>query len=246
MYVRLAFAVAAHLDPEILVVDEVLAVGDAEFQKKCLGKMDAVSREEGRTVLCVSHNMGLLSSLCSTAIWLDNGTLQGYGPTQDIVSAYSTKVIEAGAKIVDLTKSSRPPHLHDERVRVECLEWLADLPLSHGQPLKVRVGFRVNSPISELALGIHFVGSSGTRILSYNTDFLDMNWPNVVTGTYSAEMHLDSLPLQPDSYKIDISVRSGDAHILDIIAGFVSAEVVAGPTTPAFMAQKFAGVRLPS
>jgi lipopolysaccharide transport system ATP-binding protein len=73
MYVRLAFAVAAHLEPEILVVDEVLAVGDAEFQKKCLGKMDQVSRRDGRTVLFVSHNMGVLASLCPTAIWLDSG-----------------------------------------------------------------------------------------------------------------------------------------------------------------------------
>ena len=76
MYVRLAFAVAAHLEPEILVVDEVLAVGDAEFQKKCLGKMDEVSRREGRTVLFVSHNMGVISNLCSLAIWLDAGQVR--------------------------------------------------------------------------------------------------------------------------------------------------------------------------
>src|SRR5467141_4233045 len=69
MYVRLAFAVAAHLDPEILLVDEVLAVGDTEFQQKCLGKMDEVSRREGRTVLFVSHNMGIVTSLCPNAIW---------------------------------------------------------------------------------------------------------------------------------------------------------------------------------
>ena len=71
MYVQLAFAVAAHLEPEILVVDEVLAVGDAEFQKKCLGKIDEVSQRDGRTVLLVSHSMGTLSSLCRSAIWLD-------------------------------------------------------------------------------------------------------------------------------------------------------------------------------
>ena len=75
MYVRLAFAIAAHLEPEILVVDEVLAVGDAEFQKKCLGKMDEVSRREGRTVLLVSHNMGVVTSLCPLAIWLDHGSI---------------------------------------------------------------------------------------------------------------------------------------------------------------------------
>src|SRR6516165_6607429 len=79
MYVRLAFAVAAYLEPEILVIDEVLAVGDAEFQKKCLGKMDEVSRREGRTVLLVSHNMGVLASLCQNAVWLKNGRIAEAG-----------------------------------------------------------------------------------------------------------------------------------------------------------------------
>ena len=83
MYVRLAFAVAAHLEPEILIVDEVLAVGDAEFQKKCLGKMDEVSRRDGRTVLFVSHNMGVVTSLCPRVIWLDRGSVQAEGDTRD-------------------------------------------------------------------------------------------------------------------------------------------------------------------
>jgi len=87
MYVRLAFAVAAHLEPEILIVDEVLAVGDAEFQKKCLGKMKDVS-SEGRTVLFVSHNMAAVSELCQTSILLQNGTIQKKGITKDIISNY--------------------------------------------------------------------------------------------------------------------------------------------------------------
>jgi lipopolysaccharide transport system ATP-binding protein len=98
MYVRLAFAVAAHLEPEILVVDEVLAVGDAEFQKKCLGKMDEVSRRMGRTVLFVSHNMGALASLCQTAILLKNGRIVEAGPTDRIIQLYSN-VRSEGARI---------------------------------------------------------------------------------------------------------------------------------------------------
>lgn len=91
MYVRLAFAVAAHLEPEILIVDEVLAVGDAAFQKKCLGKMDDVAKNEGRTILFVSHNMTALKSLCSHAIWMKNGMLIQSGPAGDIVSNYLTE-----------------------------------------------------------------------------------------------------------------------------------------------------------
>ena len=87
MYVRLAFAVAAHLDPEILIVDEVLAVGDASFQKKCLGKIDDVTRG-GRTVLFVSHNLGMVTNLCERAILLDGGRIQMSGPAAEVVDYY--------------------------------------------------------------------------------------------------------------------------------------------------------------
>ncbi len=88
MYVRLAFAVAAHLEPEILIVDEVLAVGDAEFQKKCLGKMEDVSKNDGRTVLFVSHNVVVISQLCNKALLLTNGRNIGFGNTELIVNEY--------------------------------------------------------------------------------------------------------------------------------------------------------------
>jgi lipopolysaccharide transport system ATP-binding protein len=88
MYVRLAFAVAAHLEPDILIVDEVLAVGDAEFQKKCLGKMQEVTKKDGRTVLFVSHNMGAIRNLCSKVLWLEKGTLKMFGSTEKITSSY--------------------------------------------------------------------------------------------------------------------------------------------------------------
>ena len=88
MYVRLAFAVSAFLEPEILIVDEVLAVGDAEFQKKCLGRMEDVSRNDGRTILFVSHNLAAVANLCSTSIFMRNGTLHSQGPTDQIIEQY--------------------------------------------------------------------------------------------------------------------------------------------------------------
>jgi lipopolysaccharide transport system ATP-binding protein len=88
MYVRLAFAVAAHLESEILIVDEVLAVGDSQFQKKCLGKMDSVSSKEGRTVLFVSHNMGIIRNLCNRGILLDKGKVSFQGSIEDTISTY--------------------------------------------------------------------------------------------------------------------------------------------------------------
>ena len=88
MYVRLAFAVAAHMDTEILLVDEVLAVGDAQFQKKCMGKMSQVSKGEGKTVLFVSHNMSMISSLCQKGILLEQGNIRFGGPVEDTINMY--------------------------------------------------------------------------------------------------------------------------------------------------------------
>jgi lipopolysaccharide transport system ATP-binding protein len=94
MYMRLAFAVAAHLDTEILLVDEVLAVGDAAFRKKCLGKMDTVARQ-GRTVLFVSHNLQAVRNLCTTALLLENGRLRGKGTVAEIIGTYESSLTDA-------------------------------------------------------------------------------------------------------------------------------------------------------
>lgn len=104
MYVRLAFAVAAHLEPEILIIDEVLAVGDAEFQKKCLGKMKEVSQTDGRTILFVSHNMPSIKSLCTKALWLQHGMVKEIGPTNDVINKYSV-----GAQQMQLKQSWNHP-----------------------------------------------------------------------------------------------------------------------------------------
>src|SRR5439155_5471791 len=98
MYLRLAFAVAAHLEPEVLVVDEVLAVGDASFQKKCMGKMEAVAGE-GRTILFVSHNLPAITSLCTRALLLDRGKIQCTGAATDVVAKYLNDVVGAAATI---------------------------------------------------------------------------------------------------------------------------------------------------
>src|SRR6202041_3113270 len=107
MYVRLAFAVAAHLEPEILIVDEVLAVGDAEFQKKCLGKMDEVSRCQGRTILLVSHQMGVVASLCRFAIWLDHGSIRQYGVAREVIDSYLTNQTISHDRSVELKTLSQ-------------------------------------------------------------------------------------------------------------------------------------------
>lgn len=108
MYVRLAFAVAAHLEPEILIVDEVLAVGDAQFQKKCLGKMEDVSKNDGRTVIFVSHSMPTISSLCNRAILLDGGKIAIDGETSAAVLSYYTSGVSSPTQINYLLNTKQP------------------------------------------------------------------------------------------------------------------------------------------
>src|SRR5262249_9016536 len=119
MYVRLAFSVAAHLEPEILLVDEVLAVGDASFQKKCLGKMGQVSRE-GRTILFVSHNMTAIKALCTRAVLMGDGSVSASGPVAEVVSDYLTGVA-SGQNAKEWGDSATAPgneHLRISYIRI--------------------------------------------------------------------------------------------------------------------------------
>ncbi len=111
MYVRLAFAVAAHLEPEILVVDEVLAVGDADFQRKCLGKMDEVSRQEGRTVLFVSHNLAAIADLAAWGIVLNSGSIVANGPVTDAIAAYLSQGSNQATYLAPPNINSPSPHV---------------------------------------------------------------------------------------------------------------------------------------
>jgi lipopolysaccharide transport system ATP-binding protein len=247
MYVRLAFAIAAHLEPEILIVDEVLAVGDAEFQKKCLGKMDEVSRREGRTVLFVSHNMGILTSLCSTAIWLDEGSIRLRGATRGVVSEYQSRRIAEREQIVRLAGVPRTHAGQDDRLRIQSVEWLCDLPLRHGAPAKARIFFSIRAPVSEVAVGIGFSNLEGIRLLTYETDFQNGVRPDLsCPGDYVVDATVDALPLAPDMYNLDVGCRSGDFHGLDYLPACSQIEVIAGPTTPGTIVRKGAGVRLAS
>ncbi len=119
MYVRLAFAVAAHLEPNILIVDEVLAVGDAEFQKKCLGKMHDVSEKEGRTVLFVSHNMQAVKSLCTKAILMENGNINDSGPSDQVINRYLSRI---GKNTMKQSWDNPDEAPGDENIRVKCFE----------------------------------------------------------------------------------------------------------------------------
>ena len=178
MYVRLAFAVAAHLDPEILIVDEVLAVGDAEFQKKCLGKMGEVAGE-GRTVLFVSHNMNMITRLCGNAILLINGKIAKQGRSEEIVKYYLKQTSISQAERFWIEKDTAPgdhvAKLHSVRVCDE--NGLALEKVSIERPFFVEVEYWNFQQDLKPTVILHFIDQQGTTLFATN-DWNDKKWWN--------------------------------------------------------------------
>ena len=246
MYVRLAFAVAAHLEPEILVVDEVLAVGDAAFQKKCLGKMREVSGGQGRTVLFVSHNMGAIRSLCSRVFWLKNGQIQLDGEAVQIVEKYLKNSVTESKSILDTNGIARIGEFgQSARLTNICLN-NGDI-LKAGDPLKIKFQITASQEIEETSLGIGFSMLDGTRILTIESDLNGRRFKLNPGQSMEVEATLTSLPLQPASYMVDLGIRSGDFHQVDYLGGVFSVDVFPGQNTPGFLANSASpGVRIPA
>lgn len=191
MYVRLAFAVAAHLEPEILVVDEVLAVGDAAFQKKCLGKMGDVSKS-GRTVLFVSHNMGAVATLCSRGIVLKGGQVELDGTTEEAIRAYTHAISKNHHEFEsDLEK----PHI--TRVEIDQEELLRG-------NLRVRVHFKSPFPLDPPVAGVVLSSLTGSPVFGTNaTVHAEGFRPRSMKEGISSVMIRD-LPLHTSTYKLSI------------------------------------------
>src|SRR5579883_752128 len=217
MYVRLAFAVAAHLEPEILVVDEVLAVGDAEFQKKCLGKMGSFA-QSGRTVLFVSHNMEAIRSLCQRGLWLKNGRLHQDGKVENVVEAYFNTVSAEQS----FTFSNEDYGLTIHKVALKNARGQETAQFSPGDDLIVEISFdakrRIERPI--LALGI--LGLNGSCFSS--NMLLDGHRPNYLEGSGKITCIFKAIPLLPQNYTVKMIIRSSNVNDLILnyqeVAGF--------------------------
>ena len=188
MYVRLAFAVAAHLEPEILVVDEVLAVGDYNFQQKCLNKMQDVSGR-GRTVLFVSHNMGAISRLCERCILLDQGRLVFAGPTQAAVQTYMTSGLMERAEYTQESAAEKAVNLKRIALVVEGDEIRGDVP--YDGELKFELEYEVNQGVTGVSVGIGLFTVDGTCAF--------------VTGDFDSHPELLG-PRQPGSYRTVVKI----------------------------------------
>jgi lipopolysaccharide transport system ATP-binding protein len=242
MYVRLAFAVAAHLEPEILIVDEVLAVGDAEFQKKCLGKMKDVAGH-GRTILFVSHNMGAVMALCQNAIWLSQGTIYKTGPASEIGNLYLQENLAKPIRRIDTSNHERYPN-SGINARIVGLEWLSGIPLRHGESARVRIDIDFRKGFEKVGLGLGFSTVDGVRIATYDTDSVAQTFDVIDHRLVSFVLEINNLPLNPGVYSIDLGCRSGIDQGLDYVQGVGTVELIPGPSTSIHYVGKESSARL--
>ncbi len=226
MYVRLAFAVAAHLEPEILLVDEVLAVGDAEFQKKCLGKMGDVARQ-GRTILFISHNMTAIEGLCTSCLLLAGGQVECRGTPPEVISKYLNAVLRP-----DAGRRSLKTHGGRRAGSIPIMEWV-ELQSGVERPIgavrmdsqfTVHIGFRCLSRPLHPVLGVTVRTIQGATVFNVNNKFIGgYDFDRCMSGTISCTF--ENLPLMPGTYSLDLwfNDRASD---LDVIFDAISFEVV--------------------
>jgi lipopolysaccharide transport system ATP-binding protein len=212
MYVRLAFAVAAHLEPEILVVDEVLAVGDAQFQKKCLGKMEDVA-DQGRTVLFVSHNMGALLNLCSTAVLLNNGTMVSQGEANQIVKQYISIGGENAGEQIWPDRARAPGN---EKIRLHAVRLVSNGTVTSNvdidQDVRVEIEFWNLKDGARVSTSIHLLDQMGTCVLAsanmHSANLIEDDWfdkPHPL-GLYKTTCTIPANFLNEGRYSIHVIV----------------------------------------
>jgi ABC-type polysaccharide/polyol phosphate transport system ATPase subunit len=229
MYVRLAFAVAAHLEPEVLVVDEVLAVGDAAFQKKCLGKMSDVA-QQGRTVLFVSHNMNAVQRLCPRAILLERGRLLADGPSDEIITRYWSSGV-ATAMPDEWVELGEVHRKGTGQARIEAIAYSSQNPAFGNQPYSdgpLKFNLRVQSDAARSigSLAITIYDQYGTKLV--NADTVALGHPiEVSQGQTEVQIEIDRLHLNPGMYVLGLWLADPMGAVFDHIESGVNLEVVA-------------------
>ena len=213
MYVRLAFAVAAHLEPDILVVDEVLAVGDAEFQKKCLGKLRSVSTSEGRTVLFVSHNMGAILALCSHALLLTAGQIELEGLPKNIIGHY----LSAGGRAEVRWQDDNMPgddtiRLHAARILDESDKVVATVAATNA--IAIEIEYEIYRPARSLQIGLRVSTADG--IIVFTTDDATANKGGASDrrlGLYLARCTIPGGLLSTQTYHVSFGAHVPNVHV---------------------------------
>ena len=212
MYVRLAFAVAAHLDHEIVLVDEVLSVGDAEFQKKCLARMNQIAGE-GRTVLLVSHNLSTVNRLCERAIWVQEGTVRQRGETASVIESYMSEGIAEGGVV---RYEAAPSDVAKIR-SVEVLNASGHVSpaILLDRPAYIRVGYRLNRPLNSYRVGIRIRTPDGFDVLTSSTTDADGQLLSHPAGDHVATVTIPPRLLAPGRYVVTVHLAQPGIMNLD-------------------------------
>jgi len=206
MRLRLGFAVAAHLDSDVLLVDEVLAVGDGEFQKKCLQAMDNLHDTE-RTVIFVSHNLAAVEHLCSRAIWIDEGRLRADGKPKEVIAAYMSTFGEARRHSVDLRSyTSRRGSGHIRYTKIECLtsDRCSEAVIYSGDTIVVRLHFEATQRIENLIFGMEVHTQLGTLVTQLHTYNSGVDIPVIEPGAGYMDVEIHDLNLTPGQYTVSL------------------------------------------
>ena len=219
MYVRLAFAVAAHLEPEILVVDEVLAVGDAQFQKKCLGKMEDVSKN-GRTVLFVSHQMGSISQLCNSAILLDKGSISKHGNTSEVIKFYLSD------------QNQQKGYVNQSNNKINFLKCLdiqnvdndSVVIFPYDECVVLNIELEINECTKGLCLAFGIQDDFNRRVC---LDFYEIDKKYIkLNNSLKIKITLPKLFFTPGTYLIDITILIPNVQVYDILYKICSFEII--------------------
>ena len=230
MYVRLAFAVAAHMEPEILIIDEVLAVGDADFQKKCLGKMQDVSMEGGRTIIFVSHNMAAIESLCQKVIILDRGRQIFNGPTKEGISAY----LDNTSSSSKISLSERKDRTGNGKVRFTDFNILDENgnyaeSLLSGNTYIFELVYKnfSNQFMKNVVVCLEIIDDRENRLLFLRNDFSN-DVINLDKDSGTIKCKIDNLPLAVGTYHFVLYLSMNDVETLDLIFNVKYTDVIGG------------------
>ena len=212
MYVRLAFAVAAHLNPDILLVDEVLAVGDLKFQRKCLGKMGEVASRQGRTVLFVSHNIAAIQNLCTRALLLRAGVLQATGSVDDVIRLYLRQLDEQGRTPGEVLATN--PSGSAELVAVDAMDAKEGLAtVLAGRPCRLRLRIRLRDGVRALSASIGINDDYDRRVALLHSSFVGTSF-SLEPGAHAVDVLVPSLALFPGRYSLDVKLIAGNEALL--------------------------------
>ena len=212
MYVRLAFAVAAHLDPEILIIDEVLAVGDAEFQKKCVDKMKSASAGQGKTILFVSHNLAFVQALCPRAILLEQGRLKADGPTADVIQHYIQGIQSSQDSLTrsgNLLAELQSLQMYNEKDQPSAL-------IQQGQPCSFVLEYHAKQALEQVGVALGFNDMGGQRILSIWSEFQQQRF-SFSPGMNTIRITLPAMKLMPANYMLASYLTASGILVEDVV-----------------------------